>query len=167
MCRLQFTLAASQPPSGPSPLGRPAYPAGVWQLLRAHVPPLQPGAPPPTCLVAASERSKADQLAAATSFAAWPLLLGHPGEAGRLNSSANGRCCLEQAAAAGAAANAQLSPTCAAAQAAATAMQPSRPLPGADVFCFAGSLHLVNTHAALQVVLTLECVVVWHTSRVE
>lgn len=158
------------------------------------MPALQPGAPQPTCLVAASERSKADQLAAATGFAAWPLLLGHPGEAGRLNGSVNGRCCLEQAAAAAAAANAQPSPTCAAAQAPATAVPPARPLPGADVFCFAGSLHLVNTHAALQVgrnaecavvwhsrveqswggrlrlqqvVLTLECVVVWHSSRVE
>lgn len=137
---------------GPPPsFCRPDYPPGVWQLLRAYVPPAQPGAPPPTCLVAASDRSKADQLAAATGFAAWPLLLGHSGEAGRLSSSANGRCCLEQAAAAAAAADAQLAPPCAAAQAAATAIPPARPLPGADAFCFAGSLHLVDTHAALQV----------------
>ncbi len=132
----------------PTPARRPDYPPGVWQLLRAHVPPLPAGAPPPTCVVAAADRSKADQLAAATGFAAWPLLLGHKGEPGHLSSSAAGRCCLEQAAAA--AVNMQVAPACAAAKAAATAVPPARPLQGADVFCFAGSLHLVDTHAALQ-----------------
>ncbi|KAI7841617.1 hypothetical protein COHA_004787 [Chlorella ohadii] len=132
----------------PTPARRPDYPPGVWQLLRAHVPPLPAGAPPPTCVVAAADRSKADQLAAATGFVAWPLLLGHKGEAGHLSSSAAGHCCLEQAAAA--AVNMQVAPACAAAKAAATAVPPARPLQGADVFCFAGSLHLVDTHAALQ-----------------
>lgn len=100
----------------------------MFHLLRSFFPTgWQPRQP--SCVAVAQDGGKAAQLAAATGFAVSPVLLHATGEVA--DGGASRRCCLAAM------------PGAAAAQA--------RPWNGADLMVFADSMHLVDTHRALQV----------------